>query len=121
MTTIHKAAGAKRAGAALMLALLLAGTSLPALAAGQSGDRDAGDRQAAGGDMGGSEMSVQEAWANAREDWNQLQDASGDALSAARKQFQQSWNRLQSLMSEQEGTAPPPDDPAVLQQRTNGE
>ena len=97
----------KRAGAALLAGLLIAGTSLPALAAGQ------GDAQAGGAPSAGNgDMSVQEAWANARQDWRDLQAASGEAWGAAQTEFQKSWSRLQRLMAEQDGTAPPPDNPA---------
>ena len=100
-----------RASAALLAGLLIAGTSLPALATGQ------GDPQASGESVDGTgDMSVQEAWANARQDWRELQAASGEAWDEAQKEFQDSWSRLQRLMSEQDGTAPPPDDPAGLEQ-----
>lgn len=120
MTTMHATGRTK--SAALLAALLIAGTSLPALAAGEGdaqGDPQAGAQ--AGGETaaetaaGSGDMSVQEAWANARQDWRELQAASGEAWDEAQQEFQDSWSRLQRLMSEQDGTAPPPDDPAGLE------
>lgn len=95
-------------GAGLLAAALLAGTVAPAPAADQP---DANDAASAS-----DGMSVQEAWSNAKQDWRKLQAASGDAASAARQEFEESWDQLQRLMSEQEGTAPPPDDPEVLEE-----
>lgn len=111
MSRIRNIAAAKRVGAGMMAAFLVAGTSLPAVAAGQGVDQGADPKGAQNGDM-----SVQEAWTNAKEDWRELQEASGDAWGEARTEFQKSWSRLQRLMSEQDGAAPPPDDPAALEQ-----
>jgi len=107
MSAIQDAGAVKPAAACLLAALLTAG--LPAPAAAEGGDNADGQPAQPG------EMSVQEAWSNAKKDWRDLQAASGDAWGEARQQFQESWNRLQRLMSDRDGTAPPPDDPAALE------
>lgn len=112
MTHVHSTPAGKRAGAALLTALLVAGTALPAAAAGAGDSERAAEAQ---GETRG--MSVEEAWANAKQDWRDLEKASGDAWGEARKEFQKSWSRLQSLMSESDGAAPPPDDPADLEEK----
>jgi hypothetical protein len=106
-STTHagKSHAGKRAGAALLAVLLAAGTTLPAAAAGDGEQAESETR----------DMSVEEAWANAKQDWRDLEKASGDAWGEARKEFEKSWRRLQDMMSESDGAAPPPDDPAELE------
>ncbi|MBK1696120.1 hypothetical protein [Rhodovibrio salinarum] len=102
---------AKRLGAGLMAAFLLAGTTAPALAAGSDSETSAGKAEQT------SDMTIDQAWANAKEDWRELQEASGDAWNDARDEFEESWSRLQRMMSEEEGSAPPPDNPEALEQK----
>ncbi|MDZ7713874.1 MAG: hypothetical protein U5L06_12565 [Rhodovibrio sp.] len=115
MTRFDPTGAPKRTGAALLAAAMIAGTGFPAAAAGDGAAERADDTAA---ETRG--MSVEEAWANAKQDWRELEAASGDAWGAARKEFQQSWSRLQTLMSESDG-APPPDAPAELEQGGNAE
>jgi hypothetical protein len=97
----------RRAGAALLAAAMIAGTAVPAAAAGEGASERADGNKAAQT----RDMSVQEAWTNAKEDWRELEAASGDAWGEARQEFQKSWSRLQNLMSDSDGAAPPPDEP----------
>jgi hypothetical protein len=112
MTDFHATHAGKRAGAALLAALLVAGTALPAAAAGAGESERAAEAQGETRDM-----SVEEAWANAKQDWRDLEKASGDAWGEAREEFQKSWSRLQRLMSESDEAAPPPDGPAELDEK----
>lgn len=61
-------------------------------------------------------MTVSEAWQNAKEDWRALQEASGDAWEDAQRQFEESWADLQATMRQSDGEAPPPPNPAPEQQ-----
>ncbi len=107
MRRFDPTAAPQRIGAALLAAAMIAGTALPAAAAGEGASERADGKAAQTRDM-----SVQEAWANAKEDWRELQAASGDAWGEARQEFQKSWSRLQNLMSDSDGAALPPDEPA---------
>ena len=107
----------RRTAAALLAAGMIAGTAVPAAAAGEGASERADGNKAAQT----RDMSVQEAWTNAKEDWRELEAASGDAWGEARQEFQKSWSRLQNLMSDSDGTAPPPDDPAALEQGAGAE
>jgi hypothetical protein len=78
---------------------MVAGTALPAAADVE------GNPAPAEGESASGNMSVEQAWENAREDWQELQEASGDAWNNASDEFDQSWQQLQRAMSQQEGTA----------------
>jgi hypothetical protein len=84
--------------AAGALALLLAG---PGPAPAQDAGADAGKDST-------PDMSVQEAWANAKRDWEKLETKSGEAWKKAREEFQKSWRELQRVMQDQGEDAPPP-------------
>jgi hypothetical protein len=90
-------------------ALLTAGLMLAAPAGAAAADADNGD---AGAEGNGAGMSVDQAWENAKRDWQKLQDASGEAWGEAKREFEDSWSRLQQALSDSDEAAPPPD-PAV--------
>jgi hypothetical protein len=85
----------------LVLATLL--VAAPAASAAAAGQEDGPQKPEQAQDM-----SIQEAWENARRDWNKLQDASGKAWRDAREEFAESWQRLQEMMAESEDETPPP-------------
>lgn len=85
---------------AVALAALLVAAPAAATAAGdESGSREPEQPQ---------DMSIQEAWENAKRDWTKLQEASGKAWQDAREEFSESWQRLQEMMAESEDETPPP-------------
>jgi hypothetical protein len=87
-------------------ALLTAGLMLAAPAGAAAADADNGD---AGAEGNGAGMSVDQAWENAKRDWRDLQEASGDAWDDAKQEFEESWSRLQRALSGADEAVPPPD------------
>lgn len=83
------------------------GLSAPAPAQ-EAADTGEGKGTAADGQM---EMSLKEAWQNAKSDWKALQKASGDAWEKAKAEFDESWSALKRRLDEAE-PATADDEPA---------
>jgi hypothetical protein len=96
----------RRFAAATIAGLLLAA---PAGVGAQSQDTQAGGNGETAEDTGGSELDVDQAWENAKRDWRDLQEASGDAWDDAKQEFEESWSRLQRALSGADEAVPPPD------------
>lgn len=86
----------------------LAAAGAIALLLGAPGPAPAQERGADAGKPGASDMSVQEAWAEAKRDWRKLESKSGEAWEKAREEFQKSWRELQRVMQDAGEDAPPP-------------
>lgn len=107
------------------LAATMTAVALFASAPAMADDGDRGQGKAAQTEADGEnhpqkgepgDMTVSQAWQNAKEDWRALQEASGDAWEDARRQFEESWADLQSAMRRSDDDTPPPPNPAPEQQ-----